>query len=205
MPAPKNNQNAIQAGLYMRYPSHKHIIPADAGLETLGDAADVLATYSMWLASELDNVQEPQLAGQAIVLYASVAHECRQLAAEIEGNGIKISPLGALTNDSYHRLQKSHAESLSLTLSQIATAIKRIRDMQEVEGNGLVVTIPENKRTGEAAQRFINPTLGYMAGMMRSAKRMIATMAANRKWYDLREVGEDLAARIMQEIVGREN
>ena len=193
MPAPRGNQNAAVTGLYAR-PERSLTVRADAQLPELAEYAETLALAAQWIAEEL--VQGLPVAhkdSRLITLYASVAGELAQEAAELQGaKGIKAAALGTLSEERFGDLMRRKAAALDLILNQVQAAFRYLKDHTEIPGgeHGRVVV---NK--GEFAKA--NAVLEYLAASIRAAKREIRDMAANRLWEMAGKLEEgDLGDRI---------
>ena len=126
--APTGNTNAASHKLYSQTPTrHVRVSSAVTLAELAGFAVD-LADGALWIAESLAEMPETASgAGQTIALYAAVAAELHQVAAEIEGRtGIKGSPLGELSNERFDLLLHKQAQAMELILNQIITAYKQI-------------------------------------------------------------------------------
>lgn len=188
--APQANQNAQKGGLYARQPGDWVPVAVGVRPEGLAVFARDLGDASLWLAEALAAIDTPD-AARAAGLYASVAQELWQVAGEMEGaTGIKASPLGTLSDEAFGRMMEKQVSALSLILSQCRTAWRRLRERHEIGAEG-----------GLFDGEKLNPILGYLAAHMRSAKRMMRDLAANRAWHERgQDAQEDLAARILAAI-----
>lgn len=189
--APPGNQNAAGSGLYAKRPTVQITVAKDAQMGELAQNAQALADAALWIAEGLDKAGIEDEQQKVLTLYASVGDELNHLAAELAGeSGIKAAALGRLGDVAYETLMINKSRALSLILSQITTAWKRLKDREEIEGSGLV------QGDGE-----LNPVLEYLAAAMRSAKRMMRDWAAAIAW---RQGGgdkdSDLAERLMEII-----
>lgn len=210
--APANNSNAASHGLYASSPERRIKIPADASSSDLAKLAHDLADGALWIAETMTIISDAQTvkgAERIVTLYASVAQELQQVGAEITGEiGIKPSPLGSLTDAQYESLMDKHARSLELIINQCVGAWKRL-EIEEMIRQGVVST--DGKKVLDAPTGLLsiddkfnvvpNPVLSYLAGHMRTAKRVMREMAANRAWK-LRgaERNDDLATRILNSM-----
>jgi len=168
--APMGNDNAAGHGLYRAKPArHVRVLPG-VGRAEMAEYARDLSAGALWIAEALAGSLDPMVEHKdrkLIGLYASVAQELAQVAAELEGaTGIKPAPLGGLTEEGFERLMAQEAKALELILNQCISAWKHIQDREEIEKDGLL-------RRGEDGWET-NPVLGYLAAAMRSAKRIIA-------------------------------
>lgn len=193
--APVRNSNAAKHGLYASQPTRRVTVPAMPSTSELAVYAQDLADGALWISEALEEYIEkhPVKAEvpRAVGLYASVAQELYQVAAELEGrSGIKAASLGRLSDERFEMLMKKEAKALALILSQCVSAWKRVQDEQEILRYGLVDSEGE-----------LRPALNYLAGHMRSAKRIMREMAANLAWKDRGEQqDDDLSIRLMKEI-----
>ena len=134
MPAPAGNDNASSTGLYAKHPTHNVVVPVDAPPSELATLARDLGDGALWiaerLAAEVEHITVDGGKAQKLIgLYAAVAHELQQLAAELEGvTGIKASPLGQLSAKRYVEINTKQTQALSLILSQCRTAWVRLQD-----------------------------------------------------------------------------
>lgn len=188
--APRGNQNAQKGGLYAQQPGDWVPVAPQVRPEGLAVFARDLGDASMWVAEALAAIEAPD-AARAAGLYASVAQELWQLGGELEGaTGIKPSPLGALNEGMFEGMMLKQVGALSLILSQCRTAWRRLRERHEMGAEG-----------GLFDGEKLNPIIGYLAAHMRSAKRIMRELAANRAWQERgRDAEEDLAARILAAI-----
>lgn len=193
--APRRNTNAASHGLYSLEPTHRVAVPQTVTVGELGDFARTLAAGALWIAEALDesmnHVPVTAAVPRAVGLYASVAQELHQVAAELDGlSGIKPAALGQLSDAAFENLMRAEGKSLSLILSQCVSASKRIQDRQEVAGMGLIDSDGD-----------VDPVLNYLAGHMRSAKRIIREMAANLAWKERGvDNSDDMVTRILKSI-----
>lgn len=205
MPAPRHNSNAEGHQLYSKTPLHRVVVPSDVVPVKLAEYARDLGDASLWIAARLtveQDVVHSTDVYKTIGLYAAVAGELHQVAAEMEGEtGIKAAPLGKLDDTSYARLIEQQTRALSLILSQLESAWvslqARVEVLAEKESGG------EIKRVLTPAEQGgkVLPVLNYMAGHMRVAKRMLRDLAANRAWQiGLNADEDDPATRIMAVI-----
>lgn len=212
--APANNNNAASHGLYASSPERRIKITATASSDDLAICTQDLAAGALWIAEALtliDGKSERVVKGlnQIIPLYASVAQELEQTAAEISGEiGIKPSSLGALTDDQYDGLMLKQSKSLELIINQCVGAYQRLKIGEEIrqaveKADGQKVLDLPSGLLGydERGALSINPVLKYLAGHMRTAKRVAREMAANRAWK-LRgaERNDDLATRVLNSM-----
>jgi hypothetical protein len=189
--ARRRNTNAAAHNLYSQQPPARIAVAPTSDAGALAEFAVPLADAASWLAEALARGigNQPEHPAQAqITLYAGVAAELYQLGGELRGGtGIKPAPLGTLSDDHYHVLQRDLSRQLSLVLSQITSAIRYLRAVEETSESGLV----------ETQTRLLT----YLASHMRTAKRMIREMAGNVAW---RERGtqddSDIAARLLAAI-----
>ena len=208
MPAPRRNDNATGHQLYSQSPFHQVIVSINAPISELASKARDLGDAALWIADRLAlemNVTHSADVYEASALYAAVAHELHQVAAELEGEtGIKAAPLGKLSPEAYDRLIEQQTRALNLILSQCTSAWVSLYARVEVYGEKEAVnTLEEIKRilapVGEAGR--VLPVLKYMAGHMRKAMRAMRDLAANRAWQiGLNTEDDDPAARIMAAI-----
>jgi len=205
--------NAVSSGLYSKSPSQRVKLPALVSVASLAPYAGTMADAAIWIAEGLASIRDDR-ARILVGLYASVAHELYQLQGELAGaTGVKPSPLGQLDRDAYEAMMANQARAVELVLSQVASAMKRLRDVEEIEGEGLWQG-DQKKAAHDADQEdklllwltfgeegAPNPVLEYLAGHMRAAKRMLRDMAANKAWEQAREAQtNDLAARLLNAI-----
>lgn len=200
--APKSNENASKWGLTSRNPLHKVVVRGTVTMPELAQYASDLAAAALWIAEEIDaEGAVPRMVG----LYATVAAELEQVAAELAGRtGIKPAPLGEISDEAYERLRDQQAKALSLLLSQCTTAWKRLE--------GVVLVMGGTREDGSRKAALVDmdgdpvPVLNYLAGFLRSAKRLLRDMAANIAWRERGETNvDDLAAAIIRELKkGRE-
>jgi len=193
----RRNQNATKGGLWAARPRRTVYVPPDVGAAGLAEFAQDLGDAAIWLAEALAAAGDGAGDGagmhetaRATGLYAAVAQELWQAAGELGGvSGIKPAPLGGLGEEAFETLMLKQEKALSLILSQCKTAWARLKAVQEV-GQGLI--------DGEGR---IDPTLTYLAGHMRTAKRMMRDLAANRAWQERGRDGEsDLTMRLLEAI-----
>jgi len=199
--APAKNANAAGHGLYSDRPRRHVAIPAQPLLPELALLAQDLADSALWIAEQLAVIEEQMdlQASRQIGLYASVAQELAQLTGELLGSdGIKPASLGQLGEEQFDHLMRKQVKALELIINQCAGATLYIRDREEIlgTGGGLVMHYEEEFNA-------INPSLTYLAGHMRSAKRIIREMAANLAWK-MRgtDDNDDLSTRIFKQIEG---
>ena len=208
MPAPTGNRNASSHHLYSTNPTWKVQVAGEINPTALAAFARGLGDAGLWIAerltAELDARTRQSLTTavetyQMIGLYAAVAHECHQVAAELEGETrIKAAPLGKLDEQRADELLEKQMKALSLILSQCKSAWVRLQDKVQVEG----------ERDGQEVKRAIldydgkpDTVLKYLAGHMRSAKRMLRDLAANRAWSHAAKTEEgDATTRILEAI-----
>jgi hypothetical protein len=193
--APKRNQNAGGSGLYSLAPTQRVRLPQTLNGAGLAPLARDMADGAMWLAERLAASEGDWSAAQTAALYAKVAHELYQLGGELLGvTGIKAAPLGGLKAEAFQDLLLNQSRALELILSQCATAMKRIKDREDVQGDGVVL----NDGT-------VNPVLASLAGQFRSAGRMLRDVAANLAWRHLADARlEGAAERLLAEIYPKE-
>ena len=191
--APRHNANAIGHGLWSKSPALRVTVPAAVGLIEMAEYASTLADAADWIARGLaDHVPVDGEDARLIGLYASVAAEMAQMVGELLGEtGIKAANLGRLDDAQFAAMMHKEAAALGLLLSQCYSAWQHVRDQEELAGNkGLMVLSKNGWRA--------NPVLNYLAGSIRSAKRIMRDMAANRAWQQRGIEGQDdLAARLM--------
>lgn len=216
--APKRNGNAVGLGLYASDPPREIKVLAEAEPALLAGYGRGMAESAMWIAEELTGVIDGlsgkgfNLASKAIGLYAAVAQELFQVAAELEGAaGIKPAPLGNLSKAGYERLMDEQARALELILNQCMTAARRLRMGEEIraaaaeaekaeDGKKILDQIPGLLVWAEGGLEP-HPALAYLAAHMRSAKRILRDMAANRAWKERGQQKEtDLGERLMEVI-----
>lgn len=185
----RGNQNAAGAGLWTKRPVRTVFVPAEVGAAGLAEFAQDLGDAANWVAEELAGEISHE-AARATGVYAAVAHELWQLAGELGGvSGIKAAPLGALGDEAFEAMMHKQIKALGLVLSQCKSAWARLRAMGEV-GEGVV--------DGEGD---LDPTLSYLAAHMRTAKRMMRDLAANRAWQaGGRSDDDDLTKRLLDAI-----
>lgn len=208
MPAPRHNDNATGHQLYSKAPLHRVVVPADVTPGKLAEYARDLADASLWIAARLtveQNVVPTTDVYKTIGLYAAVAHELHQVAAEIEGEtGVKAAPLGKLDEHSYATLIQQQTRALTLTLSQLESAWVSLQARVEVLAEREdVADVKDIKRALTPAEQGgkVLPVLNYLAGHMRNAKRMLRDLAANRAWQmGMNTDDDDPAARIIAVI-----
>ena len=205
MPAPRHNDNASGHQLYSKTPLHRVVVPADVEPGKLAEFAKDLGDASLWIAARLtveQNVVASTDVHKTIGLYAAVAGELHQVAAEIEGEtGIKAAALGKLDETSYARLIEQQTRALSLILSQLESAWVSLQARVEVLGEKEDADNIKRVLTPVEQGGKVMPVLNYMAGHMRAAKRMLRDLAANRAWQiGLNSEEDDPAARIMAVI-----
>lgn len=188
--APTKNVNAVTSGLYTRTPSRRVSLKGAMSAGTLAPYVQDLGDASLWIAETLATKAETGEGQQLASLYATVAHEMFQLQAEMQGvTGIKPASLGRLSEDGFNALIMKQRAALELVLSQITTAVQRVRDVESIEGTGVIL------------DEVVNPVLRYLAGHIRMAKRMMRDMAANWAWQQAAEREDDgLTARLLQAI-----
>jgi len=204
MPAPLRNSNASSHHLFVKDPLHKVTVATDIQPGEMAQLARDLGDSSLWIAERLTLELEARggkaEAHKLIGLYAAVAHEMHQVAAEMEGEtGIKAAPLGGLKDDHYERMIEQQSRSLGLILSQCKSAWVNLQE--KVQFNG-------EKEGSEEVQRVLSNSDGegigvlkYLAGHIRAAKRMMRDLAANRAWKLGGEVdNDDLGTRIRKVI-----
>lgn len=204
--APQRNTNAVAHGLHSQSPAHRVSVAAAVTVGGLAEYATTLSDAALWvadvLAEKLDQIDHRD--AKLIGLYAGVASELAQLVGELEGGtGIKPAALGQLSDTQFETMMRKHAEALALVLSQCVSAWKHLQDHEELAGdNGVVVKGKD--ADGNEVERA-NPVLNHLAAHMRSAKRIIRDMAADRAWQQ-RGVGDDddLVARILKVIKNEE-
>lgn len=189
--APQGNRNAARHGLYATRPPVQVEVGADVALPDLGGLADMVGGAALWVAEELqmidDDTVEVDTLATLVALYAQVAAECADTQARLAGrSGLRPAPLGELKPHQYDNLLRKSARALSLMLSQAASAKERL------EYNGLLVA-GKLDRTRE-----INPTLKYLAGIMRKINRQLARHAEYVVWANQDKEAEHLdPARVL--------
>lgn len=207
MPAPAGNDNASSTGLYAKHPTHNVVVPVDAPPSELATLARDLGDGALWiaerLAAEVEHITVDGGKAQKLIgLYAAVAHELQQLAAELEGvTGIKASPLGQLSAKRYVEINTKQTQALSLILSQCRTAWVRLQDRVTVLAAGEAEEEEGRKRALVELDGSAFPVLNYLATHMRVAKRMMRDLASNRAWQKRGEDDDsDLTALVMKDI-----
>lgn len=209
MPGSKGNQNAAGHGLYSANPPARipdlALVPESLSLERVGELARDMADAALAISQELAEAQgEGSRGTMLIVLYAEVANELHQFAAEAQGvTGIKPATLGRLSVDQFERLMRNQARELHLVLAQCKSAYQAIEARREVARSGVFIggeVRKEGDQIVEVVGGEINPVLHYLAGHMRAAKRLLKQFAANKAWQ-MANVGEgDLVARVWSGI-----
>lgn len=205
--APSGNTNAASHKLYSQTPTRYVIISSAVSLAELANFASDLADGALWIAETLAEMPETAAgADQTIALYAAVAAELHQVAAEIEGKtGIKGSALGELSNERFDLLLEKQAKAMELILNQIITAYKRLQDGEFIRAAAIQnpadgAIMPSGLLVKDDKDWVLNPILKYMAGQMRSAKRIMREFAANLQWKAGGNQDSDLVSKIMKAI-----
>jgi hypothetical protein len=190
--APIQNSNAAKHGLTSQAPAYRVHVPATASPDELATLTRAIGETALLLAEEMAN---EGLANAA--LYAAVAAEAEQLAADIAGGqGIKASALGELSPAHYDHLIAKQTQALALILSQVKSAWEVLRGRIEIlnQGDTRVALLDGGKPV---------VVLEYLAGHMRKALRVMKSVVANKMWWDsisATDENADLSARIQKEI-----
>lgn len=208
--AVERNKNASSHGLYSQKPWLKVAVAPDAGLDVMAGYANDLASAALWIAESLAEVDGLSLKDQKLIgLYATVAQELNQLAAELLGEvGIKPAPLGNLPDAQYEVLMEKHAQALSLQLSQCMSTWNYLKDREEIrtevenaDQTTPVLGKPDGLVRETDGVKTVNTALEYLAAHLRGAKRMMREMAANFIWkHRGSQSEEDLSARLLKVI-----
>lgn len=211
--APKRNGNAEGLGLYASNPPREVQVLADAQPTTLAGFGRGMGESALWVAEALTLVigevdgRAMHEANKIIGLYAAVAQECLQVAAELEGaTGIKPAALGNLSEQAYERLMERQARALELILNQCEAAVRRLQHAEEIRAaaaneNG-ILPLAGGLLVWTVKGYEPHPALQYLAAHMRSAKRILREMAANRAWRDRgQELESDLGERLREVIL----
>ena len=210
MPGSKGNQNAAGHGLYSANPPARiadlALVPESLSLERVGELARDMGDAALAISQELAEAQGDGNRGTALIVrYADVASELHQFSAEAEGvTGIKPATLGKLSVDQFERLLRNQARELHLVLAQCKSAYQAIQARREVNRSGVIMggeVRKEGDQIVEVVGGEINPVLFYLAGHMRTAKRLLKQFAANKAWQLANVAGEgDLVARVWSGI-----
>lgn len=173
--APQGNRNAARHGLYSSKPPVQVEVAMDVALPELGELAAIVSGAALWVAEELQMIDDPTVdvdeVAPLVALYAQVAAECSDTQARLAGrSGLRTAPLGDLQPHQYDQLRRKSARALSLMLSQAASAKERL------EINELLVAGRRDR------EREINPTLKYLAGIMRKINRQLVRHAEYIVW-----------------------
>lgn len=182
--APPGNTNARGHGLYSKRPPVTVAVPVDASLDDLAELIEQAAGAAHWIASELvtlsgDKLDVEEIA-RMVVLYAGVAGECDDLVGNLAGHTqVEAAKYGELSPQKFEELLRRSADRLGLAISQIVSAKARL------ETNGLIVAGRLDNT------RELHPTLRYLAGSLRTLKRMVRQHAGMLAWRQAAQQGLD--------------